>query len=121
VVKLHQIKRPFNAMPDTPQALIVLITFPDESTAREITGQLVTHKLIACANLMPRIRSIYLWEGELQDDSETLAICKTTPERFEEVKEAVAQAHPYDVPEVIASPVVAGLEPYVDWVREVTG
>jgi periplasmic divalent cation tolerance protein len=108
-------------MPETPQALIVLITFPDENTARDITGQLVTRKLIACANLLPRIRSVYLWDGELQDDGETLAICKTSSDRFEALEEAVSRAHPYDVPEIIASPVVTGHEPYLRWVREVTG
>jgi periplasmic divalent cation tolerance protein len=67
-------------------------------------------------NLVPPVRSIYRWQGELCDERETLAIIKTTRERFDALRERLVALHPYEVPEVIALPVEAGHPPYLDWV-----
>ena len=65
--------------------------------------------------------SIYEWEGKLCDDAEVLCVVKTTPARFEALREKVVELHPYSCPEVIALPVAAGHRPYLDWVREIVG
>lgn len=95
-----------------------LITFPDEDTGARVARALVEEGLCACVNLVPRVRSIYRWQGAVSDDHEVLGIAKTTSARFEALRARVVALHPYDVPEVIALPVVAGSEPYLDWVRE---
>jgi periplasmic divalent cation tolerance protein len=100
---------------------IVLITTPDRETALEISGHLVEHKLAACANILENARSIFTWQGEVSDESETLMIVKTRSDLFQEkVIPAVAEIHPYEVPEIIALPIVGGYQPYLDWIDEVT-
>jgi periplasmic divalent cation tolerance protein len=64
------------------------------------------------------VRSIYLWDGKVCDDSEVLGIIKTTRERFDELGARYVELHPYDVPELIALPIVAGNAPYLDWLIE---
>ena len=77
---------------------------------------LVTEQLAACVNIVGPVRSIYRWEGEISDDTETLAVIKTTSERFEEMRTRLVALHPYQVAEVIAVPVEAGHAPYLAWV-----
>ncbi|HSN27979.1 MAG TPA: divalent-cation tolerance protein CutA [Kofleriaceae bacterium] len=96
--------------------IVVFSTFPTEDKAAEIARTLVTEGLVACANLVPPVRSIYRWQGEVCDERETLAMMKTTRERFEALRARLVALHPYEVPEVIALPVEAGHAPYLDWV-----
>ena len=96
--------------------IVVFSTFPNEDKAAEIARTLVSEGLAACANLVPPVRSIYRWQGELCDERETLAILKTTRERFDALRDRLVALHPYEVPEVIALPVEAGHPPYLDWV-----
>src|SRR4051794_30432619 len=96
--------------------IVVFSTFPSEDKAAEIARTLVSEGLCACANLPPPVRSIYRWQGELCDERETLAMMKTTSERFEALRERLVALHPYEVPEVIALPVEAGHAPYLEWV-----
>ncbi len=81
---------------------------------------LVTEQLAACVNIVGPVRSIYRWEGEISDDRETLAVIKTTSERFEEMRSRLVALHPYQVAEVIALPVDAGHAPYLAWVADET-
>lgn len=99
-------------------ALLVVSTFPDAETARRIARQLVQEKLAACANLVPAIESIYRWEGKIEEARETIAFLKTTPARLPELQARLASLHPYDVPEVIAIPLTAGLPNYLRWISE---
>lgn len=94
---------------------VVLCTFPSAEKAAEIARTLVTEKLAACANLAP-VTSIYVWKDELQNDVETLAIVKTSADRFEALTKRIIELHPYEVPEVIALPVLGGHAPYLAWV-----
>ena len=71
-------------------------------------------------NLLPRVRSIYRWQGEVCDDPEQLAICKTTAQRFEALRARIVELHPYDCPEVIAVSVDGGHPEYLTWVAEMT-
>ena len=96
--------------------LVVFSTFPNPEVAAEVARTLVTEQLCACANLVPAVRSIYAWEGKLCDETETLAILKTTPDRLDALTARIATLHPYAVPEVIAVPVAGGHAPYLAWV-----
>ena len=100
--------------------LIVLSTFPNAEVAGRIARQLVESRLVACVNLIPSIRSIYEWEGEVCDDAEVLGVIKTARERLEAVRAAIVAEHPYDVPEVVAIDVDGGHQPYLDWVMSMT-
>lgn len=96
-------------------ALVVLSTFPDADTAAHIARALVEHQLAACVNLLPTVRSIYRWEGRVCDEAETLAVIKTTAERYAALAAKIAELHPYQVPEVIALPLADGNPPYLAW------
>lgn len=102
--------------------LVVLVTAGSEEQARQIARDLLEKKLIACANLVP-VRSLYVWDGEVQDDPEVLMIIKTTSAVFQEKLVAAIQAqHSYDVPEIIGMPVIVGSLDYLKWVSdEVSG
>src|SRR6478609_11890396 len=96
--------------------IVVFSTFPTEDKAAEVARTLVSEGLCACANLVPTVRSIYRWQGQVCDERETLAVMKSTSDRFEALRERLVALHPYEVPEVIALPVEAGHAPYLDWV-----
>ena len=96
--------------------IVVFSTFPSEDKAADIARTLVSEGLAACANLVPPVRSIYRWQGQLCDARETLAIMKTPRERFEALRERLVALHPYEVPEVIAIPIEGGHAPYLAWV-----
>jgi periplasmic divalent cation tolerance protein len=100
--------------------IIVLITAPNEEDAAKIGRTLVEEKLAACANIIQSIRSIYRWQGRIEDEQETLVIAKTRNELFDRLKERVIALHPYSVPEIIALPIVAGSESYLNWIRQET-
>ena len=108
-------------MADPTSVLAALSTFPSPEKAAEVARTLVTEGLAACVNLVGPVRSIYAWKGELCDDQETLAVIKTTADRFEAMKARLVALHPYEVAEVIALPVVAGHAPYLAWVTAATG
>lgn len=95
---------------------VVFMTAPTEAKAAEIARTLVEERHIACANLIPRVRSIYVWEGKVADEQETLVVMKIEAARFERVKDRILELHPYGVPEVIALDVTAGHTQYLQWV-----
>jgi periplasmic divalent cation tolerance protein len=97
-------------------ALVVLVTTPTPERAAEIARAVVEERLAACGNVIPGLRSIYRWEGSIQDDAEALLLLKTTRARFEALKERILALHPYQVAEVIALPVTAGSAPYLAWI-----
>ncbi len=97
-------------------ALVVLVTTPSPERAAEIARALVEERLAACGNVVPGLRSIYRWEGKVQDDAEALLVLKTTRARFEALRDRVLALHPYEVPEVIALPVEAGSAAYLAWI-----
>ncbi len=102
-------------------ALVVLVTTPTPERAAEIARALVEERLAACGNVVPGLRSIYRWEGKLQDDSEALLVLKTTRARFDALRDRVLALHPYEVPEVIALPIEAGSARYLAWIAGETG
>lgn len=100
--------------------VVAFSTFPTPDKAAEVVRTLVSEQLAACGNLVGPIRSIYRWQGEIQDEPETLVILKTTRDRFEAMRARLVELHPYEVAEVIALPVEAGHAPYLAWVAAET-
>ncbi len=100
------------------EVLVVLVTTPDQETAAHIGRTLVEEELAACANLLPQIRSIYRWQGEINDEGETLMLIKTTRRVQDRLTQRILQIHPYDTPEVVALPIVAGSADYLRWVTD---
>src|SRR5690349_21923050 len=98
--------------------LLVLSTFPDGATARRIARELVKQRCAACANILPQIESIYWWGKEVENATETLVLFKTNAERYEALQSTLRQLHPYQVPEIIAVALTAGLPAYLSWVTE---
>lgn len=97
------------------QALLVLTNVPDEPTAQAIARMLVEQRLAACVNMLPAVRSVYQWQGVVEEATEISLLIKTTQERYAELEVAIKSAHPYQVPEIIATPVVNGLPAYLEW------
>jgi periplasmic divalent cation tolerance protein len=95
---------------------VVWVTAPDVETATRIARTLVEERWIACANLVPGVRSIYRWQGRVEDEAEVLLVMKTSSDRCEALAARVKELHPYELPEVIALPVVGGSGAYLDWV-----
>jgi periplasmic divalent cation tolerance protein len=95
---------------------VVLVTAPDADRAAELGRALVEEKLVACANVVPAIRSIYRWQGRVEDASEALLVLKTPAFRMKELVDRVCELHPYEVPEVVALRVEEGNTSYLDWV-----
>lgn len=91
---------------------------PDEACARELATGLIDARLAACVNLLPAVQSIYRWEGQIEAASETTLLIKTHRERWPELENWLASHHPYQVPEIIALPLAAGLSTYLDWVAQ---
>ena len=101
---------------------IVFITAPDLDTAESIAKALLEKRLAACVNIIPGLRSIYHWEGKIEDDQEILLMIKTRAELIEkQLTPLVQKLHPYQVPEIIALPVVGGGQSYLDWILSETG
>jgi periplasmic divalent cation tolerance protein len=102
------------------EAMLVFTTLPNADKAADIGRALVEERLAACANLIPAIRSIYRWEGKLQDENEVLVLLKTRADNIERLKARILELHPYEVPEVLAVPVESGYQAYLDWLSNQT-
>ena len=99
---------------------VVLTTTPDIETARTIARKVVESRLAACVNVVPKIESYYIWEGELQEDSEALLVMKTAGHLVAELERFITSIHPYEVPEFIALRVEEGGDKYLEWIDQVT-
>ena len=102
------------------EALVVYITAPSEEEGAKIARTLVEERLAGCVNIVPEIRSIYSWQGKIEDEKEVLLIVKTRLKLFNALKSKVLNMHSYSVPEIIALPIVDGSEEYLKWLKEVT-
>jgi len=99
---------------------VVLVTAPDAETAARIARALVEERLAACGNVVDGVRSIYRWEGEVEDAREALLILKTRAEVFERLRDRVLEMHPYECPEVLRLDVADGLPAYLGWIASGT-
>jgi len=100
--------------------IVVFITASCEDEAANIARALVEGKLAACVNIVRNLRSIYRWQGKIEDESEVLMIVKTQKKLFHSLSRKVRELHSYSVPEIIALPIVEGSEDYLKWLKEVT-
>lgn len=108
-----------DASPTT--VLVALTTLPDAQAAERLATTLVEERLVACANVLGDVRSVYRWKGAVETDDEVLVMLKTTEAGFEALRARLVDLHPYDVPEVLALPIAAGHVPYLSWVGDEVG
>ena len=101
--------------------MALLCNAPDAATARRIAERLVGSGLAACVNILAPCESVYRWEGKIERGAEVPLIAKTTRGKLQAAIAAARAAHPFEVPELIALPIIGGLPEYLDWVRKETG
>lgn len=101
--------------------IIVLVTGSNVRECKKIARYLLDQQLIACANVIPLVRSLYHWQGKIVDEPECLMILKSVREHFPLLRAAVEKLHSYSVPEVIALPIIDGAPNYLNWIAESVG
>ena len=106
------------ASADQEGCVVVLTTMPDEVSAGDFAQRLVEQRVIACANVVPRITSVYRWDGRVKRDQEALVIMKTTRARVPGLKDVMDDLHPYEVPEMMVLPDSGAHRAYLGWVAE---
>jgi periplasmic divalent cation tolerance protein len=97
---------------------IVLVTAPDLKTARRLAKAALTRRVIACANLIPKLESHYWWQGKIENGDEVLMLLKTTASKLGALEKLIVAEHPYDTPEFIVIPIGQGGKRYLDWITE---
>ena len=101
-------------------ALLVISNLPDRASADRLAHVLIEERLAACVNVLSSCRSVYRWKGKVEDAEEFPVLIKTTRERYAALEAAIRKNHPYELPEIIALPLAAGLPAYLDWVAAET-
>jgi periplasmic divalent cation tolerance protein len=101
-------------------AIVVLCTCPDNTTAHELAKTILSEKLAACVNLIPQVTSLYYWQGQLEEAQEVQLVIKSRRTLFGVLQQRLLALHPYDIPEIIALPVLAGAPEYLQWLQEHT-
>lgn len=111
-------------MPSSPTrtsgALVVLTTLPDQETARSLARRLVEARLAACVNILAPCESVYRWQGALQQDGEIPLVIKTRAEHYPRLETFIRENHPYELPEIVAVEIAAGLPAYLGWIADET-
>ena len=112
--------RKSNSQKTQPSAgrVVALVTAPDLKVARRLAKLILQSRLAACVNLIPRLESHYWWQGKLEKGAEVLMILKTTSTRLNRLETCILENHPYDTPEFIVLPLVAGNKKYLDWISD---
>ncbi|MFQ6037822.1 MAG: divalent-cation tolerance protein CutA [Candidatus Aminicenantales bacterium] len=100
--------------------ILVLTNVPDAEVGRILAEKLVEERLAACVTLSAGGESVYWWEGKISQDQEHTLFIKTRKDRFEDLKRTILEVHPYQVPEIIALPIVAGHAAYLEWLEAET-
>ena len=98
------------------QVIIVMTHLPDAATAEALAGALVEARLAACASFTPGVQSVCRWQGKIESANEVTLTIKTTQRHYAALEAAIRAAHPYELPEIIALPVVAGFPSYLQWI-----
>lgn len=97
--------------------VIAWTTLPQDADTETLARTLVEERLAACVSTQIQVRSVYRWQGAIEDEREQLLIMKTTTARVNKLQERVQQLHPYEVPEFVVLPVIAGNAAYLDWIK----
>lgn len=100
--------------------LLVMTTYPELDGARRLAADLVKSKLAACVNVLPQMESFYTWENQPTQGEEHLLMIKTQDTVYSRLEAAIAGAHPYELPEIIALPICSGLPEYINWIASST-
>jgi len=98
------------------EVVVVLTNLPDLATARKLAQLLVEQRLAACVNVLAQCSSVYRWRGAIETATEVPVLIKTVASRYPHVEAAIRANHPYELPEIVSVPVMAGLSEYLDWV-----
>ena len=98
--------------------ILVLTTFPDIDTAQRLCQEIVKANLAACVSILPQAQSIYMWQGKECMDTEYIALIKTTENGYSKLESYIQTKHPYELPEIIATPITKGSEDYLNWVTK---
>jgi periplasmic divalent cation tolerance protein len=102
------------------ESIVVYVTTPSEDEAVKIAKAIVEDKLAGCVNIVKAVRSIYRWQGKIEDDTEALMIIKTKKGLFDQLQKRIKELHSYSVPEIISLPITDGSTDYLNWLNEVT-
>ena len=102
------------------ETLLVLTNCPDEETANSIALAVVEAQFAACVNILPRVQSIYRWQGVVESATEIPLFIKSTAANYPALEKLIAGLHPYETPEIIALPITQGLPAYLNWVAAET-
>ena len=102
------------------ETLLVLTNCPDEESANSIALAVIEAQLAACVNILPRIQSIYRWQGVVESATEIPLFIKSTAANYPALEKLIAGLHPYETPEIIALPITQGLPAYLNWVAAET-
>lgn len=102
------------------EALLVLTNLPDAASARALAEHIVAERLAACVNILAPCRSVYRWQGKLEDAEEVPVLIKTSADRYAALEAAIRARHPYELPEIVAVPISRGLPAYLSWLTAET-
>lgn len=102
------------------ETILVISNLPDQESAQKLAATLIEQRLAACVNVQAPCASVYRWQGKVETATEVPVFIKTTREHYPALEAAILAQHPYELPEIIAVPLVAGLPAYLDWVRTET-
>lgn len=97
------------------EAILVMTNLPDRDAARQLADRLVAERLAACINILAPCESVYRWQGKIETAQEIPMLIKTLKAHYDKVEKTIRQCHPYELPEIIAVPISAGLPAYLDW------
>ena len=101
---------------EKPAYIVLLITTNSSEEAHKIAEMLLDQRKVACVNIVPKVSSLFWWQGNLESDQESLLIIKTKAAQLTEIVRSVKELHSYDVPEIIALPIIGGNQDYLDWI-----
>jgi len=102
------------------ETILVISNLPDQESAAKLAAILIEQRLAACVNVQSPCTSVYRWQGKVETATEVPVFIKTTREHYPALEQAIKANHPYELPEIIAVPLVAGLPAYLEWVRTET-
>lgn len=102
------------------ETILVISNLPDQASAEKLAAVLIEQRLAACVNVQSPCTSVYRWQDQVETATEVPVFIKTTRERYPALEAAIRAHHPYELPEIIAVPLVAGLPAYLEWVRTET-
>jgi periplasmic divalent cation tolerance protein len=102
------------------EPLLVITNLGDIHSARILARTLVERRLAACVNMLPGVQSVYRWRDAIEEEAEVMLLIKTTAGRYAELEQTLKALHPYELPEIVALPLGAGLPAYLEWIAQET-